>query len=337
MIGRYLTDDYHHSNWFEPGGWQELALVAAAIKTRVFEHLADTGETAPDLAKVLNLDKRAIKVTLGALEALGYTSSEDGRHTLSPRALERFGNPQAPAYLGWAILHSWRLVERWLTLPAVLETGIPIAGDRFSESVEGFIRAMDVYAGATAAEVADICLGIMPGAASVLDIGGATGTLSKVLAKRGLTATLFDRPGAVRVIEAELARDFPAIELVGGDFNEQLPGGPFSIAFLGNVTHIYGADKMRVLFQRVAAELAPGGLIAILDFVRGRSASAALFGINMLVNTETGGTWTESEYRGWLIEAGFSDYEVRDLAARDQQLILAKKPRSADVPGALVL
>ena len=71
----------------------------------------------------------------------------------------------------------------------------------------------------------------------------------------------------------------------------------------------------------------PGGLIAILDFVRGQSESAALFGINMLVNTAAGGTWTEEEYRDWLTSAGFIEFEMLTLGARDQQLLLARLPR----------
>jgi len=320
---RYLTDNYHDSSWFEPGGWQELTLVAAAVKQGLFRSLA-TGPTTPiHVAEDLSLDARATGLVFEALAALGYLSVDDGRYKLTDTAAQRFADPGSDSYHGWAVLHSWRLVERWLTLPEVIETGEPVPGDRFSEGIEGFIRAMDIYARATAEEVAEACLIRTPGAGSILDIGGATGTVSKVMTGWGLEAVLFDLPDAIDVIKDELARDFPAIRPIGGDFNKRLPGGPFDIAFLGNITHIYGPEKIQGLFARIAAELNPGGLMAILDFVRGRSTSAALFGINMLVNTTSGGTWTEAEYSMWLGEAGFVDIEIRDLAARDQQLILA--------------
>ncbi len=322
---RYLNDNYHDSSWFEPGGWQELTLVAVALKQDLFKRLAAGPTTPTHAAEDLGLNARATGLVLEALAALGYLSVDDGRYELTDTAAQRFADPDADSYHGWAVLHSWRLVERWLTLPEVIKTGKPVPGDRFSEGVEGFIRAMDVYARATAEEVADACLIRAPGAGSILDIGGATGTVSKVMAGRGLEATLFDLPDAVDVVKDELARDFPAVMPVGGDFNERLPGGPFDIAFLGNITHIYGPEKIKALFARVAATLNPGGLIAILDFVRGRSASAALFGINMLVNTSSGGTWTEVEYSAWLGEAGFVDIEICDLADRDQQLILGIK------------
>jgi hypothetical protein len=50
---------------------------------------------------------------------------------------------------------------------------------------------------------------------------------------------------------------------------------------------------------------------------------AALFGVNMLVNTVNGGTWTLGEYSEWLNAAGFYDVDLQSSGGR--QLLLAKK------------
>jgi SAM-dependent methyltransferase len=324
--GRFLSLDYHSDEWFEPRGWQELLMVAAAVEVDLFPALS-TPSTAERLAERLALDHRALGVLLDALAELGYVVRTDGGLALAGPAAPRFGDKLSPDYLGWAVLHSARLVRRWLTLPEVLRTGRPAPGDRFTEGIEGFIRAMDVYAGVTAEKVADLCLERLPAAATALDIGGATGTVSKVFSDRGLAVTLFDLPEAIETIKAEIAASHPNITPVGGDFNEGIPAGPFDIAVLGNVTHIYGPEKNRTLFRRVFEQLSPGGLIAILDFVRGRSPSAPLFGVNMLVNTQEGGTWTEPEYADWLTGAGFSRPELIDLEGRDQQLVVARSEK----------
>ena len=60
--------------------------------------------------------------------------------------------------------------------------------------------------------------------------------------------------------------------------------------------------------------------------VRGLSKGAALFGVNMLVNTEFGNTYSEGEYRGWLSAAGFEGIEVLLIPVRDTHFILARKP-----------
>lgn len=300
-------------------------LVGAAVKLNIFIELAAKPRSANSLADDMKLSNRTMPVFLTALAEAGYLTLENNVYRLTQPALEKFGDKQGAAYLGWAVLHSWRLAQRWLTLPEVLAGGEAVPGNRFSESVEGFVRAMDVYAGPTAKQVADICLTLAPKAMSILDVGGATGTASKVFIDYGLKATLFDIPDVIETIKDEISASFPQITPVGGDFNKLLPAGPFDIVFMGNITHIYGPAKNAALFKRANSALSPSGLIAIQDYVRGISPSAPLFGINMLVNTERGGTWTLVQYTDWLTDAGFTDVEYVDLAARDQQLVLAKK------------
>jgi hypothetical protein len=48
-----------------------------------------------------------------------------------------------------------------------------------------------------------------------------------------------------------------------------------------------------------------------------------MFAVNMLASTESGGTWTEAQYREWLNDAGFSGIEVIDLDGIEKQLITA--------------
>lgn len=136
--------------------------------------------------------------------------------------------------------------------------------------------------------------------------------------------TVFDLPEVVELMKERL--DAAGISAVGGDFNEGLPEGPFDAAYLGSVSHIYGPEENLALMKRVAGCLSPGGLIAIRDFVRGVSKGAALFAVNMLVNTETGNTYTEEDYRGWLCAAGFQGVEVLPIPTRDTHLILARRP-----------
>jgi hypothetical protein len=68
------------------------------------------------------------------------------------------------------------------------------------------------------------------------------------------------------------------------------------------------------------------------DFVRGRSPYAEMFAVNMLASTQSGGTWTEEQYRKWLKDAGFSNIEVLDLADKEKQLITATRYSRAFPP-----
>lgn len=104
------------------------------------------------------------------------------------------------------------------------------------------------------------------------------------------------------------------VTMVPGDFNQRLAPGPFDLAYLGNVCHIFGETENRELFKKVSQVLVTGGRIAIVDMVRGTNPFAAVFGVNMLINTANGGTWTLEQYTAWLSEAGFVDVKFNEVA-----------------------
>ena len=75
------------------------------------------------------------------------------------------------------------------------------------------------------------------------------------------------------------------------------------------IAHQHSREHNRRLFGKVYEALQPGGQIAIRDIVmepdRVRPAEGAMFAVNMLVNTESGGTFTFAEFAEDLQSAGF--------------------------------
>ena len=223
-------------------------------------------------------------------------------------------------------MHRFELIRKWGRMPEILKTGSPLEDDseQGPEGKETFIYSMRRLAKPGVRAVADLLLSRLPKNAHILDVGGGPGTYAEAFVEGGARATVFDLPEVVELMKEHL--DAAGISAVGGDFNEDLPEGPFDAAYLGSVSHIYGPEENLALIVRAAGSLSPGGLIAIRDFVRGVSKGAALFGVNMLVNTESGDTYTEADYRGWLGAAGFQGVEVLPIPARDNHFILARRP-----------
>ena len=60
-----------------------------------------------------------------------------------------------------------------------------------------------------------------------------------------------------------------------------------------------------------------------VDMVRETNPFAAVFGVNMLVNTDNGGTWTLDQYNEWLVSAGFTNVKLNGVA--DRQIVTAIK------------
>lgn len=311
--------------------WQDSLLLGGAIKAGILAALMDRDGTAAEVATRVQGDERAVTIVLEALAQAGHLDKSDGRYQLSGEKRLSLGDESSPSYQGHLYRHDMRLVERWLTLAEVIKTGEPHPVEaRFTEGKASFIRAMDVYSRPIAGAVAEECLLRYPETRSVIDIGGGWGTFSEAFASRGLKVTLFDLPEVIEIVKE---RSVDGLSLLAGNFNDELPPGPYDLAFLANVTHIYGPEYNKSLIQRVAKLLGPGGGVAILDFILGPdSPAAAFFAVNMLVNTVTGGAWQKRQYRSWLDDAGFTDIvfhgAVQGTEGREQHLILARKRSS---------
>ena len=85
----------------------------------------------------------------------------------------------------------------------------------------------------------------------------------------------------------------------------------FDLVLLSQVTHAFGPGENRDLLRRCYRALVPSGRIVIHDFILEEDKTApkwaALFSLNMLVGTERGASYSESEYAAWLRETGFQD------------------------------
>jgi SAM-dependent methyltransferase len=308
-------------------GWQEAVVLGCAKQERILESIADGSRSAHEVASRLGLSSRAVRALLSALAEMGVVA-EDGDGF---RLLEEHRGPLLdrghPDYAGGLVVHRFELIRKWGRMPELLKTGSPVEDDpeQEAEGTETFIYSMRRLAIPGARAVAALLLPRLPENPHILDVGGGPGTYAEAFVEGGARVTVLDLPEVVELMKERLSA--AGISAVGGDFNEGLPEGQFDAAYLGSVSHIYGPEENLALMNRVSGALSPGGLIAIRDFIRGRSKGAALFAVNMLVNTESGNTYTEEDYRGWLGEAGFQKVEVLPIPDRDTHLILARRPQ----------
>lgn len=329
---------------------EKLLVLAAALRSGLVDAIAVSGGRTPEeAARVMEGDPRAAGVLLEALVEVGvaertgeagYRLTDLGRaHLLDPPP----GTPPPPELERSSLLHQAHKYEGWLRLDRIVkegqgsppdgvrtDIGAPAGADaprRGPARLRAFVRTMGEGDPAVAEEVVDRCLEYAgPGVLDMIDVGGAVGHMARLFAERGVRATLFDRPDVLPEAREFLGARAQSITMVGGDFTEWLPAGPFDLAYLGNVYHIYGPATLAALTRRVYSSLRPGGVICVRDFVWERSPRAAMFAVNMLQATREGGVWREAEYRGWLEAAGFEDVSVVDLQRAHNQLVLGRKP-----------
>jgi 2-polyprenyl-3-methyl-5-hydroxy-6-metoxy-1,4-benzoquinol methylase len=319
---------------FRRGAEWALAL-ATALELGLVEALAEGIASTGELAARLSLDPRGVEALLGALAGLGAVRDEPGGWLLTGAARARLVDADAPDYEGESLRHWLRNVRRWAAdLPEVVRHGRAPGADGperaapTRDDLASFMAAMANRSPAIVEAVAGRIRSLAPGARTLLDVGGGPGAYARALAGRGLRVTLYDRPEVIEhVAEVYGLASEPGIELVAGDFLESLPPGPFDVALLANVTHIYGPAANAELIRRCAGALAPGGRLAVLDFVRGISDFAPLFALTMLLSTQRGGTWSLREYAGWMQDAGLAGVRCASVGP-DAQLVTAVRAGS---------
>lgn len=147
----------------------------------------------------------------------------------------------------------------------------------------------------------------------VLDLAAGSGVWSIAIAKRSphVRVTAVDWPAVIPVTKRVAAREgvLDRFRFVEGDLLEADVGTGYAIATAGHILHSEGEGRSRRLFEKTFAALAPGGSIAIAEILvdadRRGPLPALMFAVNMLVQTEHGGTFSLNEITAWLGEAGF--------------------------------
>ena len=297
---------------------RELLILGAAVKCGMVEALRKT-TTCNDLAEELTLNPRAVWMVLEALADLGYVSRQGETVTLSEETRKMIYDPEASNFMGFAFMHSYNVIRSWVQLPEVLASGQPASRDHDPENTRYFMEGMRLGAEVSAPTVANFLLTNTGKGVRVLDIGGGPLIYGSAFTNSGAKVTVLDLPPVVQLMQEKAEK--VGIDMFPRDFNLGLPPGPFDLAFLGNICHVFGETENRELFRKVSRALVPGGRIAIVDMVRGTNPFASVFGVNMLVNTSNGGTWTLGQYTDWLAGAGFLNVGLNEVAGR--QIITA--------------
>ena len=312
-------------------GFRQSRILLTAFELGLFTVLGDESKPSADVAEAIGAAHRATDRLMNALCALGLLEKREGRFCNSPAAL-RFLVEGKPDYMA-NLMHAANLWHTWSTLTEAVRRGksvlSPDSEKASDESRTAFITAMHHFARKRAAHVvAELDLS---GVLRVLDIGGGSGAYSMafVRAKKGIKATAFDLPSVVplttKYIEEENLSD--EIEVVAGDYNADELGSGFDLAFLSSIIHANSFEENRALIQKAAGALNRGGQVVVQDFImdedRANPPMGAVFALNMLVNTEAGDTYTESEVRQWMMEAGLAEI-VRKETDFDAGLIIGR-------------
>jgi SAM-dependent methyltransferase len=320
-------------------GYAPPLILEAAIKHRVFDVLDGGPKNLAALSAATGASERGLAAIVNVLVGMDFLARDaGGAYSLTPESAA-FLVTTKPSFQGGIIRHtSEHLLPKWLSLNEIVATGKPSAAvnqqGTGTDFFEKFVNDIFPMSYPSATELAAyLNLKRATGPVSVLDLAAGSGVWGIALAQSAdqVRVTAVDWRGVLPVTRKNAARFGLAdrFTFVEGDLLEADFGSGHSVATLGHILHSEGEERSRKLLKKTFAALGSGGTIAIAEFLVNQDRKGPLggliFAVNMLVNTDAGGTYSAEEIGGWLGEAGFTN--VRTLPAPGPSpLILATRP-----------
>ena len=317
--------------------YQRSAALRSAIDLDLFTAIDEGERAAPAIAARCRASERGVRILCDYLATIGLLAKSDGAYQLTPESAA-FLSKRSPAYLGTTARFLLRpeLKHNFDTLTeAVRSGGVPASGDNTVADdnpiwVE-FARSMGPMMVPAAHAIADRVAGTT-GPLKVLDIAAGHGLFGITIAQRNRQAEIVavDWP-AVLEVASENARSAQVQDryrtLPGDAFKVDFPPG-FDVALVTNFLHHFDSLTCTNFLKKVHAALAPGGRVAVLEFVpnpdRVSPPVPARFSLTMLAGTPGGDAYTFAELERQLQDAGFRNVSAHGLPTPETVLLAEK-------------
>ena len=290
-------------------GYQRSMILLGALKLGVFRGLEDGARDARVLGRRIGADPGKLSILLDALVVLGLLSKAGRRYAISRLAREVL--LPGPGSMESILLHHLDGWGEWGRLSATIRAGQAKGGGADAGYQENFIRGMEENARKRAAAVARKIP--LRGGDRLLDLGGGPGTYAVAWAQAYPRAEIavFDTPGTLRIAR-KILREKGAearIRLMEGDFLKDPLGGPYDFIWISQILHAFPEADCRKLLRKARAALAPGGRVAVQEFLLAEGKTSppgpAFFSVHMVAVTEGGRAYTAKEIAGMMRWAGF--------------------------------
>ncbi|MDR3671030.1 MAG: methyltransferase [Holophaga sp.] len=283
-------------------GFQESRVLLTALELDILPAVGAGADAAAVAAKA-GCDPRAAGMLLNALTALGVLVKEGDRFRCT-EAARALGQERA------GLMHMAHLWDTWSGLTRAVRSGSTPRFGPAGAQVEHFIAAMHTRARTITGDALRV-IGAK-GVRRMLDVGGGPATFAIAFAEANpeLRAEVLDLAAVLPIAQGHIreAGLQDRVTVREGDLRSDDLGAGYDLVLVSAICHMLSEDGNQNLLGRCVKALAPGGRVAIREFIldpdRAGPPTAALFALNMLVGTPHGNTYTEAEYRSWLEAAG---------------------------------
>jgi len=309
--------------------WRACAL-HAGVKLDLFTLIGDQTPHLGELLEKCSAEADGLERLLNALVSMGLLVKQGQRFANTETARQHLDLSSDRA-VNHMIMHHHHLVPSWARLDESVRTGKPVhqpVPELDDERRKSFLLGMGANAMLLAPQlVARIDLG---SSSHMLDLGGGPGTYAVhfCLHNPGLRATVHDLPASRPYAEKVIA-DFgleDRIDFAPGDYVHEEVRGSYDVVWMSHILHGESQEDCERIVAKAVRVLEKRGQIVIHDFIledtRDEPEFPALFSLNMLVATQGGRAYTQTELESMLRRAGVRDVSRTDFQGPNQSGVL---------------
>ncbi len=316
----------------------KTGVLKAGIELDLFTEIANGNDTVDKMAVALQIDERGLKALLNALCGMNFLGKKEEAYILSSMA-EKFLVSTKSSYVGQAVKsfippEAW---DAWGQITKAIKKGGSVRETIPSENYWVRVAEGLIPLGTSVARAMCNLLDITEGVKKrlrVLDLACGSGVYGYTILQRNPRATVTDidlehvLEYAKRIATKLRVEDrvtYQAGDILTLNYGKNL----FEIAIVSNILQGFDPDTIKVILAKVYRALSPGGTVVINEFVpddeRAVELFPLLFAVFMFLETQSGGTYTFSEFSSWLSELGFTAVSLHNLS-EPNSLIIGHKP-----------
>lgn len=309
-----------------------------ALKLGIFPAIEKGAKSVSSIASATGCSPRGVRMMLNCMTAMELLDKENEDYDLNNFSRNYF-LPSSEEYVGNLFIHCDLLLKLWLTLPEAVRTGRSTLSFFTGEErerlnlniVDALFQLHRVYAWRLVDMLKnnDSFLGGHKAIIKILDVaaGSAVWSLPFALKYEHAEVTAVDFVSVLEVAK-RCTRQFGVenqYRFIGADIREiEFGRNEYDLALLGHICHSEGADWSQGLIGKCFRALKGNGKLLIIDYIPDEERKSdylpLLLAVNALLGTEEGDTFTLSQYKQWLLTAGFS--EVQTIQVNDHSPII---------------
>jgi precorrin-6B methylase 2 len=301
--------------------WDSCVL-HAANRLNIFSILDDKSKDLDTLARETESDRRCLGALLSALVSIGFLD-RDGDVFRNNRFSRTFLAESSKYYQGGIVYMFENWYQAWGGLYNTVKTGKPSAlmhQAYTDEETRNYMMGMHNRA----LSQSDVLTSMfdLTGKKQLMDVGCGPATFAVKFCERypGLKAVAMDRAQNLKIAKevVDMYNMHDRVKLLPGDYNTDSLGSGNDAMLLSSMTNQESPENIRKLLKKCYDSMNKDGVIMIQEQLlwgdKKGPKLAALIGVNQIINTVLGSSYSTTEMENILREVGFKDIQSRQMA-----------------------